>query len=147
MPGTKWSTVETRDTAKQARGLSDAIAKRRLSTMLQSISQRYSQAKLMKTRADFGVVTTDGRYLSVQHSGPWTAEDLADLLELFAAWLRVDPEGLAVADPDQLAPDTLGAGPSATGSELLPSSDGPCCRNKLLGLKTHGTSCPIREWL
>ena len=147
MPGTKWSTVATRNTAKRARGLNDAIARRKLSAMLQSTLQRYKQARLIRTQADFGVATTEGRFLSVQHSGPWTSEGLADLLELFALWLRVDPEQLGVADPDLAQAATPAAGPSATVSELQPSSAGPCCRNKLLGLKTHARHCPLVEAL
>ena len=78
----------------------DRLAK--LSRMLRSMSRRWPQTSLVRTWEGFGVRLADGRYLHIVRSGNWTAEDIRDLLALFATWCAVDPDYI-LHDGDSLA--------------------------------------------
>lgn len=96
----------TSDTSEQEHKSNGADPLSRLSRMLRSMSRRWPQTSLVSTSDAFGVRLQDGRFLLIQRSGNWTAQDMRDWLALFAIWL--------VADADRLLkPDENLAGVSA----------------------------------
>jgi len=105
------------DTYGQEHRSSDATQVSGLTRMLQSMSRRFPQARLLHTAGAFGVQLRDGSYLLIQRSGHWTDGDTRDFLVLFARWLVVDPGGLDALQP------TLG-GASATVREPERQSSG-----------------------
>lgn len=82
------------DTSGQELKLSDAIQAAKLLRMLRSTLRRYPQGRLARHLDGFGASLGGGRWLRVRSSGDLSAEDLRDLLVLFATWLAVDGEYL-----------------------------------------------------
>jgi hypothetical protein len=66
----------------------------KLVRMLRSMLRSWPQARLIHTSGGFGALLDDRTYIQIAYSGHWTAEDMRDLLALFAIWLVADPDRL-----------------------------------------------------
>lgn len=82
----------------RGRKLLVSIREKKLLRMLQSTSQKFPGAKLIKKRGAFGVCTDGPISLYIRYSGELSPTDLRDLLVLFATWVTVDPECLGLED-------------------------------------------------
>jgi hypothetical protein len=69
-------------------------AREKLTRMLRSTLRRFPQARLMTTAGGFGVYLDDATALYVATRGPWSDQDMRDLLALFATWLVADPANI-----------------------------------------------------
>ncbi len=70
--------------------------------MLRNTLRSYPKAMLLHGKGGFGVSLGGGDCLYIRSSGQLTAQDLRDLLVLFATWLAVDPRRLLDEPIDEL---------------------------------------------
>lgn len=81
----------THDTYEPEPKFSDAIRLKRLVGMLRNTLRSYPKARLWRFRGGFGASLGGHAYIRVSYSGPLSAEDMRDLLALFATWCAVEP--------------------------------------------------------
>lgn len=81
-------------TLEPVRKSPDARALERLCPMLRNTLRRWPQAHLTVTEVGFGARLDAQTSLLIASNGELSAEDLRDLLVLFAMWLVADPERL-----------------------------------------------------
>lgn len=80
------------DIYERERRSNDASRIAKLARMLQNILQKWPMARLRVGREGFGASLAEDTWIQIHTSGNLTAEDMRDLLALFAVWCAVDPE-------------------------------------------------------
>lgn len=88
------SGAETRAISARVRKSKRASPLEALCRMLRNTLRSWPSAKLLHGQAGFGATLDAGQFVWIRYSGQLSAQDLRDLLALFATWCVVDPERL-----------------------------------------------------